>query len=64
MYSLNVDFSKWTQLTDTDNREAYPAWSPDDRWLAYSSDATGRYEIYVQPYPGPGLPFPFRPMVA
>jgi len=24
------------------------------RWLAYVSNETGRYEIYVQPFPGPG----------
>jgi serine/threonine-protein kinase len=28
--------------------------SPDGRWLAYASNASGRFEIYVQPYPGPG----------
>jgi hypothetical protein len=28
--------------------------SPDRRWLAYSSDESGRPEIYVQPFPGPG----------
>ena len=28
--------------------------SPDGRWLAYMSNESGRYEIYVQPYPGPG----------
>jgi serine/threonine protein kinase/Tol biopolymer transport system component len=28
--------------------------SPDGRWLAYISDESGRYEVYVQPYPGPG----------
>ncbi|MBI1955765.1 MAG: PD40 domain-containing protein [Acidobacteria bacterium] len=28
--------------------------SPDGRWLAYASDESGRYEIYVQPFPGPG----------
>ncbi|MGE0593886.1 MAG: protein kinase [Vicinamibacterales bacterium] len=25
--------------------------SPDGRWLAYDSDETGRYEVYVRPYP-------------
>jgi Tol biopolymer transport system component len=34
--------------------EAAPALSPDDRWLAYSSDESGRLEIYVRPFPGPG----------
>jgi dipeptidyl aminopeptidase/acylaminoacyl peptidase len=34
--------------------EAVPRFSPDGRWLAYISDESGRFEIYVQPYPGPG----------
>ncbi|HXX45735.1 MAG TPA: protein kinase [Candidatus Acidoferrales bacterium] len=31
-----------------------PQFSPDGRWIAYASDETGRREVYVQPYPGPG----------
>jgi eukaryotic-like serine/threonine-protein kinase len=31
-----------------------PALSPDGRWLAYCSNESGREEIYVQPFPGPG----------
>jgi serine/threonine-protein kinase len=34
--------------------ESAPRFSPDGRWLAYTSDESGRNEIYVQPYPGPG----------
>jgi Tol biopolymer transport system component/tRNA A-37 threonylcarbamoyl transferase component Bud32 len=34
--------------------EGAPSFSPDGRWLAYVSDETGRFEVYVQPYPGPG----------
>jgi serine/threonine-protein kinase len=34
--------------------EGAPTFSPDGRWLAYVSDESGRPEIYVQPYPGPG----------
>ncbi len=34
--------------------ESAPRFSPDGRWLAYVSDESGRREIYVQPYPGPG----------
>lgn len=33
-----------------------PALSPDGRWLAYASNASGRYEVYVRPFPGPGAP--------
>lgn len=28
--------------------------SPDGRWLAYVSDESGRPEVYVAPFPGPG----------
>jgi len=34
--------------------EGAPQFSPDGRWLAYVSSESGRFEIYVQPYPGPG----------
>jgi serine/threonine-protein kinase len=32
----------------------YPEVSPDGHWLAYVSNESGRNEVYVQPYPGPG----------
>ena len=31
--------------------------SPDGRWLAYVSNESGQDEVYVRPYPGPGLEF-------
>ena len=34
--------------------EREPMFSPDGRWLAYSSNETGRNEVYVRPFPGPG----------
>jgi len=34
--------------------EGPPVFSPDGRWLAYASNESGRTEIYVQPFPGPG----------
>ncbi len=34
--------------------ESVPQFSPDGHWLAYISNESGRYEVYVQPYPGPG----------
>ena len=36
----------------------YPVWSPAGTWLAYVSDVSGRDQIYVQPYPGPGTAIP------
>ena len=34
--------------------EVAPVFSPDGRYLAYMSNETGRFEIYVQQFPGPG----------
>ena len=34
--------------------EAAGIFSPDGHWLAYVSNESGRFEIYVQPHPGPG----------
>jgi len=28
--------------------------STDTKWIAYQSDESGRFEVYVQPFPGPG----------
>ncbi len=41
-------------LMQTSFNEMQPAVSPDGRWLAYVSNETGRSEVYVQPFPGPG----------
>jgi serine/threonine-protein kinase len=34
--------------------EAEATFSPDGRWVAYSSTESGRAEVYVRPFPGPG----------
>jgi Tol biopolymer transport system component len=34
--------------------ETWGVFSPDNKWVAYSSDESGRDEIYVVPFPGPG----------
>jgi serine/threonine-protein kinase len=38
----------------SDAFEVYPAFSPDGRWIAYSSLASGAYEIYVRAFPDTG----------
>lgn len=40
-----------TEFVETQGR-----FSPGGRWIAYSSNHTGRMEVYVRPYPGPGEP--------
>jgi eukaryotic-like serine/threonine-protein kinase len=38
-------------LLGTNFVEARPALSPDGRWLAYESNESGQFEIYVRPFP-------------
>ncbi|HVQ17381.1 MAG TPA: protein kinase, partial [Vicinamibacterales bacterium] len=38
-------------LLETPFREASGAISPDDHWLAYGSDESGTFQIYVRPFP-------------
>jgi len=45
---------KLTVLVQTMFSEFNPTISPDGKWLAYESNATGRVEIYLRPFPGPG----------
>jgi serine/threonine protein kinase len=42
----------------TPANEMWGQFSPDGRWIAYQSNETGRFEIYVRPFPGPGVPIP------
>jgi Tol biopolymer transport system component len=39
-------------------QETCADFSPDGRWLAYTSNESGRNEVYVAPYPGPGPRYP------
>ncbi len=38
----------------TQFNEGFGRFSPDGRWVAYLSNESGRYEIYVAGFPGPG----------
>jgi serine/threonine-protein kinase len=38
-------------LVATSYRERSPNLSPDGKWLAYASDETGRFEVFVRPFP-------------
>ena len=46
--------SKPSPFMRTGFNEEYPQFSPDGRWIAYESDESGRFEVYVAPFPGPG----------
>ena len=34
--------------------ETYPRFSPDDRWIAYGSNSSGIWEVYVRAFPDDG----------
>jgi Tol biopolymer transport system component len=54
IWVLRLSDRKAQPFLQTRFNEGGPRFSPDGRWLAYVSDESGRNEIYVQPYPGPG----------
>jgi serine/threonine-protein kinase len=60
-FSVSWDILTWRRDTrqialveHSTFNESQPAFSPDGRWLAYVSDESGRYEVYVRPYPETG----------
>jgi serine/threonine-protein kinase len=55
---LQISDRKVTPFLRTAFTESAPMFSPDGRWLAYVSNESGRNEVYVQPYPGPGGKWP------
>ena len=54
IWVLSIGDRKPRAVIHTAANEMTPAFSPDGKWLAYVSNESGRHEVYVQPYPGPG----------
>jgi hypothetical protein len=52
-------FKKWLfHPVQTDFEARNRQFSPDGKWIAYESNESGRWEAYVQPFPGPGARVP------
>jgi Tol biopolymer transport system component len=47
---------KVVPLLNTPFHEANPAFSPDGRWLAFTSNESGRTEVYLQAFQGSDSP--------
>ena len=45
---------KPTAFVSSAARERAPTFSPDGKWLSYTSNESGHDEVYVRPFPGPG----------
>ncbi|MFW5653641.1 MAG: S41 family peptidase, partial [Planctomycetota bacterium] len=55
VWTLPAEKGTPRNLTRTSGHaERTPTWSPDGRWIAYFSDATGEYELYVTQSDGKG----------
>ncbi len=54
LYALDLDTGTNRQLVDRPGDEGFGVVSPDGRWLAYSSNETGEWEIYVETFPEAG----------
>ncbi|MGD0957224.1 MAG: protein kinase [Candidatus Acidiferrales bacterium] len=54
IWVLRLSDRKAQPFLRTQFNESVPAFSPDGHWLAYISDESGKFEVYAQPYPGPG----------
>ena len=52
VWVLSLATSEPRQLVATRANEIEPQFSPDSRWLAYSSDETGRWEVYLRAIDG------------
>jgi eukaryotic-like serine/threonine-protein kinase len=49
-----VDSSPVSVVASPSFRERTPALSAEGKWLAYTSDETGRFEVFVRPFPDVG----------
>jgi Tol biopolymer transport system component len=56
VWALPVDGAdrKPFPVAQTAAEETNGKFSPDGKWVAYESDETGHFEIFVRPFPGPG----------
>jgi Tol biopolymer transport system component len=51
---LSVDTGRIEPLIHTPASEIQARFSPDGRWIAYASNETGRWEVFVEPFPVSG----------
>jgi serine/threonine-protein kinase len=52
--ALAGDTTPHVVSNSTQGIETMPRLSPDGRWVAFTTDESGRVEVVVQPFPGPG----------
>jgi Tol biopolymer transport system component len=54
LWALSLDDKRTFPLVQTGFHEREAQFSPDGRWFAYQSNESGRFEIYIRPFPDAG----------
>jgi len=54
LWKLDLAQRRASPLLTSEFSQMHPALSPDGRWIAYASEETGKYEVYVQRFPEGG----------
>jgi Tol biopolymer transport system component len=54
LWVLPMDTQRPFVFLRTETTEVWGQFSPDGRWVAYHSNETGRFEVYVRPFPPSG----------
>src|SRR5262245_62790005 len=52
IWVANEDGSNVQRLTVHKARDIYPRFSPDGKWIAFSSNRYGNYDVFVMPAAG------------
>jgi tricorn protease len=52
IWTASEDGTGVQRITDNSAREVYPRFSPDGRWIAFSSNRYGNYDVFVVPSNG------------
>lgn len=47
LYLVNSDGSNVRRLTDNPANDGLPVWSPDGKWLAFVSDRSGQWSVWL-----------------
>lgn len=53
----SLDERKWMEVSTLPGNQQFAVFSPDGKWIAYQSEESGPYEIYVQPFPPTGAKY-------
>ena len=51
VYVMDIDGKNVQQITDSEERNDYPAWHPDGKHLVFVGERGGRFDLFMVPTP-------------